>query len=442
MEGAAARRWRDRRVALSTVLTLSGAAILVRLVACTPFSGSSTNDTPLDASTSEEGSAGEGGPSPEGAASSSSGSGACQVDGVDRDAPWPMAGGCSARLGRSPFSGPKTQPPLRWSYNGPSQESYAEPTIGGDGRIYIAVEDNGAGAYAIHQDGGVAWALDAGNTSSALLVTSDNTVLVASGNRTSGVLSVDRATGALGWRYAGANEHDAPLAMSAAGEVITGDIVGNMLSLNRGTSARNWLAQPPAQRGVHGIAIAPDGTIVFTRDGDVVALSANGSSKWSFKVSGTVVTEAVTINGDVAYVTSDDGFVRAFDIGPGKLKWSADMGKTIIVPRVAVAKDGTIYVPSDGRLVALGPADGKPIWEAPVSGTACEPIIDKDGAIFFTAWNTTDASLIALDAAGKLLWNVQYSMSTVQHCTGAPVIGADGKIYVMAGDAALSAYGP
>jgi len=422
-------------------VTLGGAAILVRLVACTPFAGSSTG-APLDAGTSEEGSAGEGGTSPEGAAPSTPGSGPCQVDGVDRDAPWPMAGGCSARLGRSPFSGPKTQPPLRWTYNGPSQESYAEPTIGSDGRIYIAVEDNDVGAYAIHQDGGVAWALDAGNTSSALLVTSDSTVLVASGNRTSGVLSVDRATGALGWRYTGADEHDAPLAMSAAGEVITGDIVGNMLSLNRGTSARNWLAQPPAQRGVHGIAIAPDGTIVFTRDGDVVALSANGSSKWSFKVSTTVVTEAVTIDGDVAYVTSSDGFVRAFDLGTGQPRWGADTGKPITPARVAVAANGTVYVPCDGRLLALSPKTGKPIWEATITGTACEPLIDKDGAIFFTTWSSVDANLLALDSKGKLLWTVQHSTSSIHHCTGSPVIGADGRIYVMAPDAALSAYGP
>ncbi len=424
------------------VLTLGGAATLVRLVGCTPFSGSSTG-APLDASTSEEGSVAEGGPSPDGASSSSSsGSGACQVDGVDRDAPWPMAGGCSTRLGRSPFSGPKTQPPLRWTYNGPAQESYAEPTIGSDGRIYIAVEDNDVGAYGIHPDGGVAWALDAGNTSSALLVTADSTVLIASGNRTSGVLSVDRATGALGWRYAGADEHDAPLAMSATGEVITGDIRGNMLSLNRRTSSRNWLVPPPAQFGVHGIAIAPDGTIVLTRDGDVVALTASGSAKWSFKISTTVVTEAVTINGDVAYVTSSDGFVRAFDLDSGQPKWSADTGKLISPGRVAVAADGTIYVPCDGRLLALGPKDGKPVWEATITGTACEPIIDKDGVIFFTATSTVDANLLALDSKGKLLWTVQHSTSSIQHCTGSPVIGADGRIYVMAADAALSAYGP
>jgi outer membrane protein assembly factor BamB len=91
----------------------------------------------------------------------------------------------------------------------------------------------------------------------------------------------------------------------------------------------------------------------------------DGEERWRMGVP-SPTRSGVTVDGDAAYVGSNDGSVSAVDLATGELRWSTDAGGTILGP-VAVA-DGLVVVSAPGdadqsfAVAALGVDDGEQVW--------------------------------------------------------------------------------
>lgn len=113
--------------------------------------------------------------------------------------------------------------------------------------------------------------------------------------------------------------------------------------------------------------------------------------------------------------------------------------------RLAVASDGTVYVlmsnvNSDGSKYPVGlralDANGNKKWEMPVTGECTDPIIDRNGTIYYVeiSRSSYDSDLVAVSASGSILWKVNASATFSGQpfsCFGEPVISPDGNILVI-----------
>jgi len=174
--------------------------------------------------------------------------------------------------------------------------------------------------------------------------------------------------------------------------------------------------------------IGTDGTIyIGSHDGNLYALSSDGSLKWKFKVADPVyderwkvfkaimATPAIAKDGTI-YINGPSNYLHA--INPdGKekwkfpVKWGNDFWNG---PNIGA--DGTIYIgtarndPKDqgmeAGVYAITP-EGKEKWRYPEpSGVTIVPTIAVDGTIYAGAAevSTNKGRIIALDQNGKKKW--------------------------------------
>ena len=133
---------------------------------------------------------------------------------------------------------------------------------------------------------------------------------------------------------------------------------------------------------------------------------------------------------------SDDGCLYAINLSDGKRAFRADFAKGI-VSSPAIGADGTIYIGCmDGKLYAIDPGNGSARWTF-VSGAyfvVGSPSVDGAGRIYV---GDSDGVIHALFPTGKELW----SLATQSNIASAPVIAADGTLYVASYDSTLYAIG-
>ena len=134
--------------------------------------------------------------------------------------------------------------------------------------------------------------------------------------------------------------------------------------------------------------VGTDGTttVVATRDGTLVALDAQGATRWTVPVGAEVVTAPAVADGTVLLRTSDNRVV-AHDAESGRRRWQyqrqnpplvlRNSGGISMVPGVAF-----VGMPG-GRMVALALDTGAPRWDVPLAqprgATELERIADVVG---------------------------------------------------------------
>lgn len=195
--------------------------------------------------------------------------------------------------------------------------------------------------------------------------------------------------------------------------------------------------------------IGADGTVYLgSHDGNLYALSSDGSLKWKFKVADPVyderwkvskaimATPAIAKDGTI-YINGASSYLHAVNPdGQEKwrfpIKWSNDFWNG---PNIGA--DGIIYIgtarndPKDqdmeAGVYAITP-EGKEKWRYPEpSGVTIVPTIAVDGTIYAGAAevSTNKGRIIALDQNGKKKW--QFDLE--QWLEGSASIGDDGTIY-------------
>jgi outer membrane protein assembly factor BamB len=170
---------------------------------------------------------------------------------------------------------------------------------------------------------------------------------------------------------------------------------------------------------IHGVSIAGDLALFSSDDGVLHAVAlADGAERWAFK-GPAPMNGPLVIDGHV-YAADGQGFLHAFDLAEGRLIWTSE-GR-VQGPNHLGFLDGRVYVGTDdGFVVAIDAGDGHEDWRTAVSpgGVGVKAPATASG-ILITA--TDDLQLTSLDpGSGDVRWTAQVGNDTV----GTPVIEGD-----------------
>ncbi len=331
------------------------------------------------------------------------------------DSPWPKFRQNPQNTGRSPYSGPEI-PELKWSFTTGDSIHFSSPAIGTDGTIYVGSRDNRL--YAVDQDGSKKWSFSTeGRIYSSPTIGADGTIYVGSADYNLYAIGPD---GTLKWSFA-----------TEGTEAGTGGVFSPPPDPGEGGGTAGTVDWGVSSSPVVGA----DGTIyVGSWDGNLYALSPDGSEKWRFTTTGDVFSSPAIGDDTTIYVGSRYSEFYAIDPdGAKKWKFSTD---NAVHSSPAIGADGTIYIGSyDNNLYALKP-DGTQKWKFSADGwVLSSPAIGADGTIYV---GSHDNSLYALDQDGTEKWSV----TTGHMVSSSPAIGADGTIYVGSWDNNLYAVNP
>jgi outer membrane protein assembly factor BamB len=120
-------------------------------------------------------------------------------------------------------------------------------------------------------------------------------------------------------------------------------------------------------------------------------------TRWTAPVDG-IVQGPLASDGNLLFVSTRDGALRALDRGSGAVVWQASQraGTLAAAPAMLVLRQ------PDGSVLRLEPANGEVRWKAETGVTGLLPAV-IDGQIVLVAGN----GLAALDAvSGRTLWSV------------------------------------
>jgi outer membrane protein assembly factor BamB len=161
---------------------------------------------------------------------------------------------------------------------------------------------------------------------------------------------------------------------------------GTVARFDLDTGRAVWLVSvgKPLSAGV-----GTDGTttVVATRDGNLIALDAQGATRWTAPVGAEVVTPPAVADGTVLLRTSDNR-VLAHDVESGRRRWQFQRQNPPLVLRnsggiAMVPGVGFVGMPG-GRMVALTLDTGAPRWDVPLAqprgATELERIADVVGS--------------------------------------------------------------
>ncbi|MBS1968794.1 MAG: PQQ-binding-like beta-propeller repeat protein [Bdellovibrionales bacterium] len=177
------------------------------------------------------------------------------------------------------------------------------------------------------------------------------------------------------------------------------------------TGREVWRWVMSANRGVHGTAMIV-GESVFWGDYDGILYSANkgnGKPNWLLPLGQTIGSSPLYSNGaifvSVETFSPPDGFVTKIDAKTGKMLWKSSMLGEQAHSSPALSEDGSlIFVGSNnGYINAIDSLTGKIVWKyatgLAVKGT---PMVVGD-SVTFCSW---DKNIYKLKAStGDLLWN-------------------------------------
>ena len=353
------------------------------------------------------------------------------MGGLQPGAPWPMAGYCPTRAGRSGRLGPQT-PNVRWRFPTGGIAS-ASPAVSANGTIYIGGNDHQV--HAVSSDGKELWraSVPSNINDTGFVIGRDGGVAVGCADGRVYAFAPDGKP-----RWSTSIEVDVAWTPVAGGDgTIFVDGFGQpppapLFALGI-DGAVKWRKAGPF--GVSAITIGLDGTLYLGgADAMLHALGAtDGSERWAAATSSVPASPSVGTDGTI-YV-SDATSLYAFDPRMGARIWAVPL--TARAAGVALGPDDSIVVPQqDGKLLAVR-GNGTTKWVFD-SGTRWSqpPAIGSDGTIYIGGG---DAAVYAVAADGVLRWKIQ--MGTIG-INSQPAIGGDGTLYILSNDSFLYAIGP
>lgn len=218
------------------------------------------------------------------------------------------------------------------------------------------------------------------------------------------------------------------------------------------TAKVKWSVPLPA--GESSPAIAADHYVwVGTTDGDVIALSGDGTVQGALRTGGPVRSSPARAATGLTVIGGSDGKLYGVeraptpDAGPdggdggdggfplNRVIWSRPIAPISSSP--AIGSDGTIFIgTTDGKLVAVAGDGSATKWTATTNDTGgSSPCLATDGTVYI---GSSDRKLYAFTPEGASKW----SFETGGAILGSPVVGGDETIYVGSSDGKLYAVAP
>jgi len=286
---------------------------------------------------------------------------------------------------------------LLWTSESVGAEFPNSPSIGPDGNILInAWHDDFAINKINSADGSFIWSGAIGTDVSNNTPAVDSEGNIYHGSRSQGVnggIYSWTPDGEKRWEITGMGAFYSAPAISADETTVyfLNTTTGKIWAMNATEGTEKWEAPVGLESGIHGssLSIGADGTIYFTTNTHVVAITdegATGSVKWQ-----TEVNDA-----------SNSGIV--------------------------IGNTGNLYTGSRGGLVSLNPDDGTINWtytDAEISESV--PAVDANENIYI---GTMDGMLLIINEDGNLEKEIELTDALVN----SPTITSNGTIYVEAYD--------
>lgn len=363
---------------------------------------------------------------------------------------WPDYGGGLANTSRANVSGP-SQPEVVWAYalgnDIAATYSFHEATLGSDGTIFFLTSGGRAqNLLALNPDGSTKWVVNGFGSLSAVgnwpAIIANGNLLYASGlssSSNSNLVERNASTGAVVWTVpVFGNPFQTGPTVAQNGTIYAGDDNGTLKSLTP-TGATNWSLSTPAP--YNNPAIGTNG-IIYTGGRSLVAIDPSGQIDWSIAALNQPVfnriryftSPAIDSHGNVYVGTStsavDPGYFMAVDAAGHQLWQRQGVGGA-----PAIGPDGTIYAGYQGVLHAMSPLDGHDLWTYAVGAlneNGAEGVtVDVNGNIYLS---TISGVLMSLSSSGSLRWTLDLAPDTTNNVyPSAPIIGADGTLYVGGG---------
>jgi outer membrane protein assembly factor BamB len=167
---------------------------------------------------------------------------------------------------------------------------------------------------------------------------------------------------------------------------------------------------------VAGIGTDGETAVVATKDGNLIALDANGKTKWTSQSTSEAVS-VPAVGAGITVVRFSDNRVYGFDSDTGKRRWQVQRQSPALVLRQtnsSAIDAGTVYTGlPGGRLMAISLKTGAVRWEGAVSqpkgANEIERIADVVGTPLLSGRElcatTYQGKLTCFDAAsGRALW--------------------------------------
>lgn len=368
------------------------------------------------------------------------------AEGLEKDAPWPMGGGCPKRAGVSTGRGPDVAN-IKWSFLSKAGES--SPALSADGHVWVTTEDS---LVALSAEGIPSASLRVGGPSgSSPARASYGFTIVGGGDGYVYAASIPlQSDGGADGGDAGEGDADAGEGAVAPADVRFRVEVGGMVSspaighdgtIYVGTTAGKLLALEGNGRNVKwsftthdtsrsSPAIAVDGTIyIGSSDQRLYAVAPDGSRKWTFETGGAASSSPVVGGDESIYIGAVDGKLYAVT-ADGKARWSYATGGPITgTPAV---RGGVLYVGSeDKKLHAVSTETGEGIWTFATLGAVASPVIGDDGTVYV---GSADGNLYAVTPSGLLFFAVRLGGKV----RAAPAIGSGQILYVTTDNAIVA----
>ncbi len=194
------------------------------------------------------------------------------------------------------------------------------------------------------------------------------------------------------------------------------------------------------------------GMIFAADDSGIYAIGPGGVELWNNSLGGTYQSSPAVL-GNLVYIGTKDGYVRAFYVENGTLAWERKISSNSIAssPRVDVIGGRKMVIIGTyessapwGKLYAFNAENGEEIWNVTLDdGVYLGAPAINDGKIIVPLAGRYNASTYRFEAPygiacvnesdGKLLWNI----TTVGAAKYSPII-ADSMIYAPAGSKLLA----
>jgi len=227
--------------------------------------------------------------------------------------------------------------------------------------------------------------------------------------------------------------------------MIVADRQGSVVALDLETGDEVWVIELDVILS-GGVGGDEQHHYVTTRDGEIIALGADGKIDWRHRISSEVLVPPVVV-GKVLVIRSLDGQISGLDINTGKLSWLYKRDVPALSlrgnSRLLVIK-GRIYSGSDnGRLAVLNAADGRVIYDVavaiPKGRSELERMVDIDGDAVLSSDVLYMASyqgrVVAIGTRrGQLQWSRKLSTFTGIEVDNSTVFSSDARDYIWALD--------
>jgi outer membrane protein assembly factor BamB len=353
----------------------------------------------------------------------------------------------------------------KWRFTRVGEEFRSSPSIGRDGTIYLGAVydlkpvynimyeremDYGVPkVYALNPDGTLKWEFVTGGilggTYASPTIGPDGTIYMGAGasKMASYAKGGDRMwainpDGSAKWFFKTGEVIYSAAAIAEDGTIYFGCADGNVYALNpdgtekwRFTKKDGYFDCTPA--------IGRDGTIyVGSTNHNLYALTPKGKEKWHFTTLDLVeATPSIGADGTIYAGTIEAGSKdrHLYALNPdGSLKWQFETGDGVFATP-AIDSEGTLYFGSyDGNLYALNP-DGTERWRfAAKGGISLPPSIGRDGTVYFGSW---DHHLYALGGSeGEGDWVASRDgrgLGTIYYIVGTAVVvgGVLAGVFIM-----------